>query len=150
MSIKLFAATGIALAMAGLVGGLEINDAARYRYVQATVLEVSPRDCGVSNEKWRVVFRTKYSVSGVGCALAEMLVGYDDDMKGGEISYRHQVKVSYLDPADGKTKEHSFQPSVRFTVKPGGTILIRAHATKPGVVNSGRWTEDLSRLPGGA
>ncbi|MBK9083079.1 MAG: hypothetical protein IPL88_13855 [Rhizobiales bacterium] len=150
MAVKLYAAAGIALAMTGLIGGVEVNNLLNYRYTRATVLDVSPPKCSVSNEKWYVVFRRKTSISSIDCATAEMLVGYDDDMKGGEVAYDQPVKVSYLDAVDGKTKEHVFHARERFVVQPGGQILIRTHKSKPGVVNSGQWTEDLSRLAPGA
>jgi len=151
MAIRLYAATAIIFAVAGGIGFLEFNEAKNHRYTVATVTDVKLNDCSVSNKKWRVVYKTTYTMNKIDCDLAEMLVGYDNNMKGGDITYNYDVSARYVDPVDGQTRtSRLYTFPERFVVKPGGQVLIRTHKTKAGVVSTWRWTENLSLAGNGA
>jgi hypothetical protein len=149
MSLRLYATGAVALLIGGVVAAAEYDDAAHFRYVPATVVGVALKNCDIKNEKSLLFYRREARLKGAECDRAEMLAGYDDDLGGGEITYNYVVKVRYVDPADKTTRDTELTHfPARFVVPVGGQVLIRAHKTKAGKVNSGRWTENLSLAPG--
>ena len=150
MSLRLYATGAVALLIGGVVAAAEYDDAAHYRYVPATVLSVALKNCDVKNEKSLLFYRREARLKGAECDRAEMLAGYDADLGGGDVTYNYDVKVRYVEPASGQARETELSHfPARFVVPVGGQVLIRAHKTKPGKVNMGRWTENLSLAPGG-